>query len=328
VCAVAQDIHFSNFFSNSLNLNPAMSGAIKGSWRFNLTARDQYRTVAVPYKTFSFGVDTRLHNPHSGIPPLGVGLLIDYDLAGDAYYSATQLLLPVALHFPINQFTISPAIMPGIGFHSLDYSLLRFPDQFGGTHFDPDIPTGENLENTHRKFFNLGAGLMFNFRPSNLFSYTLGFAAYNLNRPDISWFGSNSVHLPVRSLIHAMALLQVSKSFDVVPLAKFQWQRRQQQYQFGGMGIAYLNNPSIYKTMFGLFYRAHDHDAIVLALGFNYRGFDIMFNYDANISQLQTASHTIGAFEITLTHVMLKQNNNGRRPNANMRRAVRCPGHI
>lgn len=322
--AVAQDIHFSNFFTNSLNLNPAMAGYMKGKLRYNLAARDQYRTVAVPYKTFSAGVDGRVHNVYSPTPPFGIGLVFNYDLAGDAHYSASQIAVPVAVHLPLNQWwTLSPALMPGIGFHTLDYSLLRFPDQFNGIHFDPNLITNENFETTRKAFFNMSAGFMATFTPSALYSYTLGYAAYNINRPNISWFHASDVRLPLRSLIHGMALLQITADFDIVPQAKVQFQRRQQEYQFGAIGIKYFNNSmAFYKSMFGIFYRARDRDAVVLAIGCNYYGYDIIFNYDVNVSQLRTASGGHGAFELTVTNIII----DGKK--RKMREAVRCPGHI
>jgi type IX secretion system PorP/SprF family membrane protein len=320
---LAQDIHFSNFFTNSLNLNPAMAGYMKGKLRFNLTARDQYRTVAVPYKTFSFGVDGRVYNAYSSMPPLGVGLVFNYDLAGDAHYGASQIAMPVAMHIPLNRWwTLSPALMPGIGFNSIDYSLLKFPDQFNGIHFDPNLSTNENLDLTRKAFFNFSAGFMATFTPNPLYSYTLGFAAYNINRPNISWFNNEEVRLPVRSLIHGMALLQISADIDIVPMAKVQFQRRQQQYQFGAIGIKYFNNSAFYKCLFGVFYRARDRDAVILALGCNYAGFDIIFNYDVNVSQLTTASHGHGAFELTVSNVIMGGKKRQKRA------PVRCPGHI
>lgn len=319
----AQDIHFSNFFTNSLNLNPAMAGYMKGKLRFNLTARDQYRTVAVPYKTVSLGIDTRLHNKYSSTPPLGIGLVFNYDLAGDAHYGASQIAVPVAMHIPLNQWwTLSPALMPGIGIHSVDYSLFRFPDQFNGTHFDPNLITNENFEITRKTFFNMSAGFMATFQPSSLYFYTLGYAAYNINRPNISWFNDSDVRLPLRSLIHGMAWLQFTADFDLVPQAKVQFQRRQQEFQFGATGIKYFNNSSFYKCMFGLFYRAKDHDALILAIGCNLSGYEILFNYDINISQLRTASRGHGAFELTVTNIIM----DGRK--RTKRAAVRCPGYI
>lgn len=320
--ALAQDIHFSNFFTNSLNLNPAMAGYMKGRMRFNFTARDQYRTVAIPYKTFSLSADARLHQRNSPMPPFGLGVVINYDLAGDAQYGSTQIALPVAMHIPINQWTISPALMPAIGINSLDYTKLRFPDQFDGMQYDPNWNTSEILNNTRRTFFNMNAGIMATFSPSSLYSYTIGYAAYNMNRPNISWFNNDDTRLPMRSLIHGMAWLQLSANFDLVPQAKMQFQRKQQEFQFGAIGITYFHHSSFYKLLFGLFYRSKDRDAVVLTAGCNYSGFDIVFNYDINISQLRAASGGHGAMELSITHIVL----DGRK--RTKRAAVRCPGHI
>ena len=56
----SQDIHFSNWQMSPLNLNPAQTGLFEGDGRLIFNYRTQWRSVQVPYNTFSFGGDFNL----------------------------------------------------------------------------------------------------------------------------------------------------------------------------------------------------------------------------------------------------------------------------
>ncbi|MEK7227019.1 MAG: type IX secretion system membrane protein PorP/SprF, partial [Bacteroidota bacterium] len=44
----AQDIHFSQFLSSPMNLNPALAGQFDGDHRFVMNHRNQWSSVTVP----------------------------------------------------------------------------------------------------------------------------------------------------------------------------------------------------------------------------------------------------------------------------------------
>jgi hypothetical protein len=64
----AQDIHFSQFDQSPFNINPALTGAFDGAFRFIGNQRSQWRSVTVPYRTTGLAVDAR--NPQ-GLPVHG-----------------------------------------------------------------------------------------------------------------------------------------------------------------------------------------------------------------------------------------------------------------
>lgn len=58
--ANAQDKHFTQFYASPLTLNPALTGAMDGSYRIGAIYRDQWRQVLDnPIKTFSMAADLR-----------------------------------------------------------------------------------------------------------------------------------------------------------------------------------------------------------------------------------------------------------------------------
>lgn len=328
VCVVhtgnAQDIHFSNFYTNVLHVNPAFAGFFNGNHRFSLTARDQYRTVAVPYQTVTVAYDSKYSIPHNRRNHIGYGAILAYDKAGDSYFSSTQFSIPLIYHVRTTQniWQVSYGILPGLFSNGIDYAYLRFPDQFDGISYNPDVPTFEEFENTGKIFFNLGSGIRAMYTPDKRYRYGIGFAMYNMFQPNISFFDDKDIVLPRRYLVHAMSQIELNSRFDLLPALKFQFQGSQQEYHFGAMILYHTNNVTIPRLTGGIWFRSRDRDAIILGIGGVYNGYEIVLNYDINISSLQTASKGHGAMEITVSYILFEHQK--RRKMA----PVKCPGFL
>ncbi len=57
----AQDIHFSQFGNAPINLSPGLNGVFGGDLRFVGNYRNQWRSVPVPYLTFSGTLDNKFY---------------------------------------------------------------------------------------------------------------------------------------------------------------------------------------------------------------------------------------------------------------------------
>ncbi len=316
----AQDIHFSNFYTNTLNVNPAETGYFTGHYRFCLAYRDQYRTVANPYQTITANFDGKIIKRYWNYV-IGYGLLMNFDKAGDANYNTIQIGVPLAQHLQFNGKTliISYGILPALYYNSLDYTYLTFQEQFTGTQYDPDIEISEAIDMNSTTFFDLSAGIQATYKPKNNLSYTLGVAFYNINHPNISFYKEDNVQLKSRYLFHGNAILGVTSNIDVIPGFKMQFQGKQHEFHFGGMGIFYFDDTDISQVQTGVWFRSKNKDAVIFGLGCRYQNLDIMFNYDLNISSLKTASNGHGAMEVTLSYITEYHNKSKRRA------AIRCP---
>src|SRR3954471_19404848 len=71
---IAQDIHFSQFNRSPLNLNPANTGLFDGDFRFSGIHRNQWKSVTVPYKTFSGAFDMSTPFPNAENNLIGAGI--------------------------------------------------------------------------------------------------------------------------------------------------------------------------------------------------------------------------------------------------------------
>lgn len=318
--ANAQDIHFSNFYTNTLNLNPAETGFFTGHYRFCLAYRDQYRTVAQPYQTVSANFDGKIIKRYWN-HIIGYGVLLNFDKAGDADYNTVQCGIPVAQHLNLygSKIIFSYGILPAIHYSTFDYSNLTFAEQFNGLQYDPDIVVSEALDMNSTTYFDLNAGIQLTYKYSKTLTYTAGYALYNINQPNISFYNENDIKLRTRSVLHGNAKISVTSNIDVIPGFKMQFQGKQHEFHFGGMGIFYFDNSSISQVQTGIWFRSKNKDALIFGIGCQYMDFDIMLDYDLNISTLRTASHGHGAFEITVSYITAYQNKS-RRMNA-----IRCP---
>src|SRR6266850_1683145 len=77
----AQDIHFSQLTETPLLLNPA-NAALGHNVLAIINYKDQWRSVATPYRTFNVGTDFAVYK-RSNESHLGLGLDVFADKAGD-----------------------------------------------------------------------------------------------------------------------------------------------------------------------------------------------------------------------------------------------------
>src|SRR5687768_4152688 len=82
----AQDVHFSQFPLAPLFINPGNAGA-ENKIRGILNYREQWKSVASPYKTVGASFDMRIHESNSGF--FAGGITFFSDKAGDAKMGTT-----------------------------------------------------------------------------------------------------------------------------------------------------------------------------------------------------------------------------------------------
>src|SRR5438309_1911526 len=93
----AQDIHFSQFNRSSLNLNPANTGFFDGDFRFSGIHRNQWKSVTVPYKTYSGSFDMTTPYPNAENNLIGAGIVFNSDKAGDSEFGIVEGALSTSL---------------------------------------------------------------------------------------------------------------------------------------------------------------------------------------------------------------------------------------
>src|SRR5271157_4268089 len=93
----SQDIHFSQFMMTPLLMNPAQAGS-DNNLRAILNYKNQWNSVASPYKTYNFSFDMSLKKKKRGTTFSTVGLNVYDDNSGDAGMKTFQANLVYAYH--------------------------------------------------------------------------------------------------------------------------------------------------------------------------------------------------------------------------------------
>lgn len=274
VCAnyFAQDPTFTQFYSNPVYLNPALSGS-SGCPRVALNYRNQWPQLTGNYVTYAASYDSYFKNISGG-----VGLVALHDQQGQGTIQTSMIGASYSYYLKVNRkFRLMFGGQAAYYQKYLDWSQLTFGDMIdprrGFIYQTGDVPRGDG----RRGFFDVSAGLV-GFSKNFYF----GAAFHHLNRPDESMILGQS-RLPVKFTGHVGANIKLgqrgrySSTTFLSPNIIYQNQNGFQQLNIG----AYLKYESF---TIGAWYR--NKDAFILTVGINTEKYRIGYSYDLTVSQL------------------------------------------
>ncbi len=303
--AKAQDIHFSQFQAAPSNLNPALTGAFEGDYRFIGIHRNQWSSVSDnPYSTFGFSADARAPKD---IQPLGAGLSFYHDIAGDSRYRTLQGALSASWRTFLSSDSshrLVGGVRPRFEQKRISYDQLEFDNQYNGLHYDPSLSNGENFSRRKRAYFDTDLGLRYERRVGTDKRYGGGIALYNLFSPKQSLFDNQEIRRDRRISFFGNGLYPLSEEIKLHPAAYLGLQGTYHELVFGTSGEYVLKESlGVYRSVFaGVWYRTRD--AGYISAGMNYDQWRVGLSYDINVSQLQPASKNRGGFEISIRYIM------------------------
>lgn len=300
----AQDLHYTQFYNAPINLNPALTGN-EADYRLILNTRSQWKSVTVPYRTYSAGFDMRAFGIGTFHPNTGVGITVNSDIDGDANLRTTNFNFTSSYHHVIDADsvnTISAGILLGYTQKSFNIDALTFNNQFNGDLFDPTAPTGEPVSNDKMGYFDLGIGMHAKLLNNNKRQAQIGFAIQHINQAKNSFYNSGDVKIKPR----ITSYLQWMQRFDskvLIPYLLYMHQNTLQQIQIGGR-MQWIKTENIKIIETGASCRWND--AITIQAGIGFKNLNVGLSYDINISKLRSASNGRGAFEASIIYRMFK----------------------
>jgi type IX secretion system PorP/SprF family membrane protein len=203
----AQDPEFTQFYANPLYLNPAFAGTSQGP-RIALNVRDQWPSVSGAFVTYSASYDQ-----HFDAIGGGVGAQVWRDRAGDGKLTTTYIsgLYSYDIHIKDESrdyFIIKAGIQASVFQRSIDFSKLRFPDEFDAKRGYLGHITQEQLPSTGL----YSTGFIPDFSTGILAftkKYYAGVAINHLIQPSQSFLNNPESILPMKLTLHAGMLLPV-----------------------------------------------------------------------------------------------------------------------
>lgn len=276
---------FTQFMYNRYLFNPAYAGHFDGI-EVSAIHRSQYVSLA---NRFIATQGLNLNLPVAAISS-GIGLTAINDLIG--FQRSTYVAFNYDYRKKFKWGKMGVGVGLGVIQTSIDGDKLRAPDgnyNGGVNHNDNFLPN--NLQQGIAPDFSLGV----------YFNSERYFAGASVNHIALSSAsvkaeggGKTKLNFSRNILFMGGYDFMVSKKFSIMPSAMIKTDLKQVQLDFG------LTTTIINNIIAGISFRGYNKntiDALALVLGFKYKGFQLTYSYDANLSYLNkfnTGSHEIG----------------------------------
>ena len=278
--------------------NPAYSGFFDGTGRFGVVYRNQWATVSKPFQTLSATAEFSLMRSNRTMNGLSAGVCISTDHEGTLSYGSTSAVLVMSYFQSLDRNgnnILSAAVEAGggqIGFSTEGIEMDDPSEQFGRTR--ASYPT-------------LGAGVAWFWQVNDVLYTKAGVAMRNINEPDISYLGVSDVRLARRLTAYARAEWRAAPQWGVLPVLGFQQQGNFRGLVYGCDARWYLRGSQRDYLAFSAGLLGRLGDAMAVNMAVLWRDWIFAFSYDANLSKLAAASHTIGAFELGVVYMIRKK---------------------
>lgn len=296
-----QDMHFTQFYSSPLYLNPAFTGAGVCS-RVSTTYRNQWPGITKTYKSYLVSADHYLQQYN-----IGIGLLFGNDVAGTGDLKTTIINPSIAYETKLSRkLAMRVGFQPGMGIRSINFNNLLFGDQIkrGGNPATLETPTQTKV------YFDVGAGVLL-----YASKYWGGISFFHLNKPNESLMENEDAILPIKYTVHGGIKHVINKEekedFKKKSVSGAFHYRGQNEFDQFDIGMYYTQ----YVFNLGIWYRGipflkaykpgySNNDAVALLVGITTDRMNIGYSYDITISRL--AQFSQGAHELCISYQLCK----------------------
>ena len=299
----AQDIHWSQFNDNPIFQNPANTGEFFGDTRFIGNFRDQWRSVSVPFQTFSVSVDRKAKY-------FNYGILMFHDQAGDGKFRTIEATGTVSKNLKLSldsTHSMSGGMVFGINHRQVNTDAFYFDAQYNGYIFNPLLPTNENFQTDQKTNITLGLGTQYTFNINRRNYVKTGLSLFNLTRPNQGFY-QDKIRRDVRLNFQVKYCKSLNANWDILPSLQYSKQGTYDEFMLGSSVRYYLpgsNDNYLRKALLaGVWFRAKD--AQILSLGCEYKDWFVGLSYDINTSKLVPASRARGGFEIAVRYILYR----------------------
>ncbi len=310
--SMGQDAVFSQYYSSSLYLNPALAAA-EPATSVSVNSRVQWKSVVTPYTTNQASLIVPIYrSSKKDINLGGIGLSVFQNKAGDIGLTSTGVNLTGAFVLPLNEKNhILTGVQVGFMQKTIDFSKGQWGTQFDPVNgFNSTIASGEYNFVASHTYPDVSFGAVYYNNPRRDIrergqSFYVGYSAYHFNRPNESVIVGQSSALPVLNKFIAGGEYSVTERWNISPNVLVAIQNTSMQINVGlygtySLGNADMNGMIPSKLIAGVWYRVKD--SYIGSIGFGSKFYTIGFSYDMNSSTLRQNSSAkgAGAYEISI----------------------------
>lgn len=304
----AQDVHFSQYFTSPMTLNPGLTGLTQSDFRLAGNYRTQWGAVNnAPYTTATVSYDmASMRGQFANGDYLGFGVLGLFDRAGSGALQNVTLGLSGAYHkaFGVDkQHTLSFGLQASLVQKSIQQDKLTFEDMYNISTQSFSLTTNDNLNNKDLTYPDFALGIIYSGRVSEHATVFGGASMYHLTRPVETFLGGKH-KLYRRTAAYAGTQFDMNERSVLYASALFQSQGPNTSIMAGG-AVGFVLNPGYDKeySKASIFYLGGWYrygDAVIPYVGFEWAKAQLGVSYDANLSGFSPATNGNGALEFSL----------------------------
>lgn len=305
--AVAQDIHFSQFYETSILRNPALTGVFAGDYKVGATYKSQWSSISNPYETAMVSAEVRFPVNKNINDFISFGLLSYYDRAGSIRMQTITVYPAINYNKIMNEehsSYLSAGFTGGFVQRSYDGTRATFNNQYQNNVFSADNPTGEQGLDPSITHMDIGAGISFstNTGINNQINYFLGVSGYHFTKPKRSFFNNDLIRLGIKINVTGGITMPIGEQASAQAYFNYAQQSTYSEIIAGGL-LGWTSTPMSdaeipFAIYGGLFYRVND--AMVPTVKLRMRSYTVGLSYDVSVSKVRALSGMRGGYEITL----------------------------
>jgi type IX secretion system PorP/SprF family membrane protein len=300
-----QDPSFSQFFSSPLNINPALTANISADWRTILNMRNQWLAPASPYATGTISFDTKLFQRKIANVEednfVGMGAMMMFDYAMGGIVKSTYASLNLSYNIKLTEWPATQRLAAGFGLtyasRHIDFKGLNFQEQYTGSGFNTNLPTGESALSNMKPYLSASVGLTYTYATENS-NVDIGMAAFHVNKPRQTFLEDENQRLPIRKVAHANFDTYLNDHLILNANMIYQSQLAASYFSVGGALGYDLGTEEKVIVNGGLWYWSNN--ALVPYFGFSYKEFQVGVSYDLTTSKLAQASRRPSTWELSI----------------------------
>ena len=306
-----QDTYFSQFYSNSLYLNPAFAGTAQ-TGRLSASYRNQYPTMGTSYATYNAAFDMPVELLQGGI-----GVNVMNDVQGDGIMNRFSVDGIYSYELVVNrEITINAGIQASYMLRSLRVNDLIFPDGLDGNTGLYTGP-GETVSDQSAGYPDFSVGFIGYSR-----TWYAGVATHHLTRPNISFSKNYREPLPRKYTVHGGIYIYIfEKKFgrEAVRLNPNMVIIQQGSQRQVNVGLEALRN-GLYSGIWFRQRRDFGLSTAMVVAGYEHDKFRIGYSFDFNVASPWKSNVGMGSHEVTFLYIFVYKSS--QKMNY---KAIKCP---
>ena len=302
--SLAQDPHFSQYFTSPMSNNPATIGKGVDHGRVIANIRSQWwgTTGIQPYNTETVSYEQRLAkeklNDNNNLS-FGLMLLTDQSNGGllqnnffSGGFSYTQ-----ALDGQGNQL-LSAGFSATYANRILNSSMFEFQSQFGSMGFQRAAPSSDPVSLQSNKYWDINAGVHYSARINDGFGFNLGAGMFHLNRPTEGVYTNNQYQIDTRLNLQGGLQFYFNDKTELHISGNYESQYNNSIFTVGTVCKIKIEDENLQSVNIGVFDRFTD--AVYPYFGLETKDWLIAVSYDVVTSSIKTVYNSVSSMEFSI----------------------------